>query len=131
MKILSNQLSDGEQRKGMIARMLEIKKALVKKPALILADEPVGGLDPKYGLQIMRILQGLNNDGHTIVMVTHETYASKHAKRIIKMLNGRVKSDFIVKNRRLVDDRRDVVLQRLQLDCLSNKAIPLNTEFPC
>ncbi len=93
----SNQLSGGEQQRVAIAR------ALVNDPALILADEPTGNLDSKNGLQIMRILQKLNGEGHTIVMVTHETYTSEHAKRIIKMLDGKVESDYLVKKRRIAD----------------------------
>lgn len=94
---LSNQLSGGEQQRVAIAR------ALVNHPALILADEPTGNLDSKAGLQIMRILQSLNNEGHTIVMVTHETYTSEHAKRIISMLDGSVVKDEPVKHRRIAD----------------------------
>ena len=93
----SNQLSGGEQQRVAIAR------ALVNDPALILADEPTGNLDSKNGLQIMKILQKLNDDGHTIVMVTHETYTSEHAKRIISMLDGDIVSDKLVKNRRIAD----------------------------
>jgi len=93
----SNQLSGGEQQRVAIAR------ALVNDPALILADEPTGNLDSKNGLQIMRILQKLNDEGHTIAMVTHETYTSEHAKRIIEMLDGNVVSDNPVKKRRIAD----------------------------
>jgi len=96
----SNQLSGGEQQRVAIAR------ALVNDPALILADEPTGNLDSKNGLQIMRILQKLNDAGHTIVMVTHETYTSEHAKRIIKMLDGAVEDDYLVKNRRIADEEK-------------------------
>ena len=93
----SNQLSGGEQQRVAIAR------ALVNDPALILADEPTGNLDSKNGLQIMKILQRLNNEGHTIVMVTHETYTSEHAKRIISMLDGEIVKDEIVKKRLFAD----------------------------
>jgi len=93
----SNQLSGGEQQRVAIAR------ALVNDPALILADEPTGNLDSKNGLQIMKILQKLNDDGHTIVMVTHETYTSEHAKRIIEMLDGNVVKDRLVAKRRIAD----------------------------
>jgi putative ABC transport system ATP-binding protein len=99
----SNQLSGGEQQRVAIAR------ALVNDPALILADEPTGNLDSKNGLQIMRILQGLNNDGHTIVMVTHETYTSEHAKRIIRMKDGTVEEDNLVKKRRIADGEKELL----------------------
>ncbi|MFA6284929.1 MAG: ABC transporter ATP-binding protein [Parcubacteria group bacterium] len=93
----SNQLSGGEQQRVAIAR------ALVNDPALILADEPTGNLDSKNGLQIMKILQKLNDEGHTIVMVTHETYTSEHAKRIIEMLDGNIVRDRLVAKRRIAD----------------------------
>jgi putative ABC transport system ATP-binding protein len=99
----SNQLSGGEQQRVAIAR------ALVNDPAIILADEPTGNLDSKNGLQIMRILQKLNDEGHTIVMVTHETYTSEHAKRIIKMLDGSVENDSLVKNRRIADGEKELL----------------------
>lgn len=99
----SNQLSGGEQQRVAIAR------ALVNNPALILADEPTGNLDSKNGLQIMRILQRLNDEGRTIVMVTHETYTSEHAKRIIKMLDGKVEDDYLVKKRLLADGEEELL----------------------
>ena len=99
----SNQLSGGEQQRVAIAR------ALVNNPALILADEPTGNLDSKNGIQIMRILQRLNDEGRTIVMVTHETYTSEHAKRIIKMLDGKVEDDYLVKKRLLADGEEELL----------------------
>lgn len=99
----SNQLSGGEQQRVAIAR------ALVNDPALILADEPTGNLDSKNGLQIMRILQRLNNAGRTIIMVTHETYTSEHAKRIISMLDGAIQSDQPVKRRRIASSEEELL----------------------
>jgi putative ABC transport system ATP-binding protein len=99
----SNQLSGGEQQRVAIAR------ALVNDPALILADEPTGNLDSKNGLQIMRILQKLNDEGRTIVMVTHEVYTSEHAKRIIKMLDGKIVDDRPVTRRRIADGEKELL----------------------
>lgn len=77
-----NQLSGGEQQKVAIAR------ALINNPAIIFADEPTGNLDTKSGAEIMKILQKLNREGHTIVVVTHESHIAKFAKRIVKIKDG-------------------------------------------
>ena len=93
VQYLSNQLSGGEKQRVAIAR------ALVNNPQVIFADEPTGNLDSKSGLQVMKILQQLNNDGHTVILVTHETYTAQHAKRIITMKDGEIVGDELVKNR--------------------------------
>jgi len=98
LKYYSNQISGGEKQRVAIAR------ALVNKPSVIFADEPTGNLDSKSGTQVMEILQRLNNEGNTIVMVTHETYTSEHAKRIIKIKDGLIEDDYLVKNRRIARD---------------------------
>jgi putative ABC transport system ATP-binding protein len=95
---LSNQLSGGEKQRVAIAR------ALVNDPEVIFADEPTGNLDSKSGLQVMKILQNLNDEGHTIVLVTHETYTAEHAKRIIYVKDGSIIADDPVKNRRIAHD---------------------------
>jgi len=82
-----NQLSGGEQQRVAIAR------ALVNKPKIIFADEPTGNLDTKTGLEIMEILKKLNQDGHTIVMVTHEEEIAEFAKRIVQIKDGRITSN--------------------------------------
>lgn len=78
----SNQISGGQIQRVAIAR------ALVNNPLLILADEPTGNLDSKSGQEIMRIFRKLNNDGKTIIMITHESDIAKNAKRIIKIKDG-------------------------------------------
>jgi putative ABC transport system ATP-binding protein len=90
----SNQLSGGEKQRVAIAR------ALVNNPSIIFADEPTGNLDSKSGNAIMEILEDLNDAGHTIILVTHETDTAKHAKRIIKIVDGLIASDTKVDERR-------------------------------
>lgn len=94
----TNQISGGEKQRVAIAR------ALVNKPSVIFADEPTGNLDSKSGVQIMEILQRLNEAGNTIILVTHETYTSEHAKRIIQIKDGLMVDDSPVRNRRIAHD---------------------------
>lgn len=94
---LSNQLSGGEKQRVAIAR------ALVNDPEIIFADEPTGNLDSKSGLAVMKILQELNNSGHTVILVTHETYTAQHAKRIITMRDGNIIGDALVNDRLIAD----------------------------
>lgn len=100
---LSNQISGGEKQRVAIAR------ALVNRPEVIFADEPTGNLDSKSGLQVMRILQNLNDQGHTIILVTHETYTAQHAKRIIYMKDGEIISDESVKDRKIAGKEEDLL----------------------
>ena len=79
-----HQLSGGQQQRAAIAR------AIVGQPSLILADEPTGNLDTENGAQVMGILQSLNEDGATVVMVTHSPSHADVARRRIDMLDGRV-----------------------------------------
>lgn len=96
---LSNQLSGGERQRVAIAR------ALILEPAVIFADEPTGNLDSKSGTQVMELLQALNTEqGHTIVLVTHETYTSEHAERILRIKDGLMQADEPVKHRRMAKD---------------------------
>lgn len=83
----SNQLSGGEKQRVAIAR------ALVNEPSVIFADEPTGNLDTKTGAQILDLLADLHDEGHTIVMVTHEQEAAEYASRIVRMRDGVVESD--------------------------------------
>jgi putative ABC transport system ATP-binding protein len=79
-----HQLSGGQQQRAAIAR------AIVGKPALLLADEPTGNLDTANGSQVMSILKSLNDEGATIVMVTHSPSHADQAKRVVNMLDGRI-----------------------------------------
>ena len=91
----TNQISGGQQQRVAIAR------ALMQNPALILADEPTGSIDSKTTLEILKILQGLNDEGHSIVMVTHEEDIGNRAKRKIKLRDGFLIEDKIIKQKRI------------------------------
>ncbi len=82
-KHFPNQLSGGQQQRVAIAR------AVVSGPKLILADEPTGNLDSKNGLEVMQLLTQLNQEGTTVVMVTHSQRDANYAHRIVDMLDGR------------------------------------------
>lgn len=93
LKYFSNQLSGGEKQRVAIAR------ALVNDPEIIFADEPTGNLDSNSGAQVMNILEELNEQGKTIILVTHEQETARHARRIIQLKDGRIVKDFQVTER--------------------------------
>ncbi len=87
---LPNELSGGQQQRVAIAR------ALVNDPEIIFADEPTGNLDSRAGLEIISIFQELNRKGRTILLITHDQNIAEHAKRIIRIDDGKINSDNIV-----------------------------------
>ena len=93
-----SQLSGGEKQRVAIAR------ALINNPEVIFADEPTGNLDSKSGAQVMKILQDLNEAGHTIILVTHEMHTAEHAKRIIQLRDGEIIKDEPVHNRHIASE---------------------------
>ena len=84
-----NQLSGGQRQRVAIAR------SLINAPPLLLADEPTGNLDSRTSTEIMELFGELNNDGQTILMVTHEEEIAAHAKRLIRMRDGKIEHDTI------------------------------------
>ncbi|MBU5592914.1 ABC transporter ATP-binding protein [Clostridium sp. MSJ-4] len=88
-----NEISGGQKQRVAIAR------AIVNSPAVIMADEPTGNLDSKSSDDIIRIFQNLNDEGSTIIMVTHEPEVSKYTKRIVRFRDGEIVADDMVKDR--------------------------------
>ena len=87
MEHTPNQLSGGQQQRVAIAR------ALSMNPSIILADEPTGNIATKQAIEIMEIFQDLNEQGHTILMITHEREIAVYAKRIIRIRDGKIVND--------------------------------------
>lgn len=103
LEYYTNQISGGEKQRVAIAR------ALVNDPAVIFADEPTGNLDSKSGNTVMNILQTLNDEGKTIILVTHEMDTASHAKRIIRIKDGKLLSDEKITRRTIAKLDGDLV----------------------
>jgi putative ABC transport system ATP-binding protein len=94
----ANELSGGQQQRVAIAR------ALVTHPRLLLADEPTGNLDSRTSIEVMELFQGMNAQGITVLLVTHEVDIAQYATRIIEMRDGRIRHDHPVTDRRVAAD---------------------------
>jgi putative ABC transport system ATP-binding protein len=94
-----NELSGGQRQRVAIAR------ALVNRPSILLADEPTGNLDSTTSEEIMRVFEGLSEEGQTVIMVTHEADIAAHARRVVVLRDGLISSD----------DRRERFLSKVEI----------------
>ena len=94
-KHLPSELSGGQKQRVAIAR------ALVSNPKVLLADEPTGALDSKTSNEVMSIIQKINNEGKTILVVTHEEEIAKMCKRVVKLKDGLITEDKYIKQKLL------------------------------
>ncbi len=84
-----NELSGGQRQRVAIAR------AMVNNPSIILADEPTGNLDSKTSFDIMNLMDEIHDRGNTIIVVTHEEFIAKHARRVIRLMDGQIEADYL------------------------------------
>lgn len=100
MKHKPAEMSGGQQQRVAIAR------AIAAAPPLILADEPTGNLDSKSTKDIMQILEELNDQGNTVVLITHDDGIAENAKRVVRIMDGKIESD-TTKSNMLVENVED------------------------
>ncbi len=93
-----SQLSGGQQQRVAVAR------ALAEKPDVLLGDEPTGNLDSRSGREVMALMQRLNAEGMTVILVTHDPAIARHCRRVVRVLDGRIVADEPVEDRLMAED---------------------------
>lgn len=101
LRHLPSELSGGQKQRVAIAR------ALINEPSILLADEPTGALDSKSSTEIMGLLTELNDNGTTIIVITHEEEIAEFAKRVVRLRDGVIGSDEVVRDRTRLDPERE------------------------
>ena len=91
-KMYPNELSGGEQQRVALAR------ALVNNPSMLIADEPTGNLDSASSKEILQILKSMHEQGKTVILITHDNGIAAQARRVVRIMDGKIESDFINKN---------------------------------
>lgn len=104
---LPTQMSGGEQQRVAVAR------ALANEPEILLADEPTGNLDQKNGKMVLDLLQSLHDEGHTIIMITHDTNIAERGERIIMLVDGKVAEDSKIKNSKTQKTERNHISSKI------------------
>ncbi len=102
-----SQLSGGQQQRVAIAR------ALVNNPKIILADEPTGALDSRSGVQVMDLFQRLNEEGVTIIMITHDANIASHAKRVLHIFDGEIAED-VERKRKEAAANEEIIVEKTE-----------------
>lgn len=98
-----NELSGGQRQRVALAR------ALVNNPSIILADEPTGNLDSKTSIEIMALFQKINEQGNTLIVVTHEEHIAEYAHRIVRIIDGKIEWDELNKNIKTVQPEQEKI----------------------
>jgi len=120
---MPNQLSGGQQQRVAIAR------ALVTEPSIVLADEPTGNLDSRSGVEVMSILQDLNAQGITVVLVTHDARVARHAQRVVHIADGRMVLNEVVKERIMAGAEIDQLdMEEVSEDAIASLSVNARVE---